>query len=266
MAAAGRAVQRACVLVRNVPRTALPDDVRRVSAAASGARIDFLRTPLLQASGDVLLSMADEARAEAYCQRAARAVVGGEALAVDSVRGIADQLCAEEAVARFQRQYQAMPVSMYAALDVIAAEPFHCVVLQNLPLQTTAEKLEKKLRRSYDLVGRPNVPHPLSVRRLTPLGGVPGGARLPSACLGAEAHGPLPSVLALPTYVCILTQHTRIHLRLVPSPPANAGGGHAVSPLVAPDAVHPAKVYRRPRRRPVRDGRTYRVLAYCTVS
>lgn len=102
--------------------------------------------------------------------------------------------------------YASKPHAFYAALDVLVAEPERCVVLRNLPAHTTPDKLEKKLRRSYSLVGEPGVPSPLARGQLLPLAG--NGFRLPSELLVPKGLPVPQSVLKLPSlYVHDLRRH-----------------------------------------------------------
>ncbi|PKI84892.1 hypothetical protein MVES_001260 [Malassezia vespertilionis] len=140
-------IVRSSVLLKNVPRTALPDDVRRLGSA-SGARVDFLRNAALAPCGEALVSFAEPLRAEMYAAQAGRACVGGAALG-------ARLMTQEDVFQKLRTHYASVPSALYAVLDACTAEPFQTVVLRNLPHLTTAAKLEKKLRRSYALLGKP---------------------------------------------------------------------------------------------------------------
>lgn len=105
-------------------------------------------------------------------------------------------------------QYEGRPHTLYMALDALAAEPMRCVLLRNLPLQTTAEKLEKKLRRNYALVGEMGTPTPLVSDSLAPFARNDDGVRLPSELLGLSALPAPNSVLKLPPlYVASARSH-----------------------------------------------------------
>lgn len=129
-----------CALVRRVPYTALPSDVRRVVGAP--VRMDFVRTPAMVPSETVMLEFATEAEARALQKQ--RPCMGGEALHVEC-------LSAAQRHAFLQRHYAHWPSEWLAALDIGASYPMQSVVLRNLPFDTTAEKLEKKLQRNYAL-------------------------------------------------------------------------------------------------------------------
>ena len=108
-----------------------------------------------------------------------------------------------------RKQYEGRPHTLYTALDVLTAEPMRCVLLRNLPLQTTAEKLEKKLRRNYALVGEMGTPTPLVFDSLVPFARNDDGVRSSSELLGLGALPAPNSVLKLPPlYVtsALLTQ------------------------------------------------------------
>ena len=129
-----------CALVRRVPYTALPSDVRRVAGAP--VRIDFVRTHAMVPSEMVMVEYATEAEARALQRQ--RPCIGGEALQVEC-------LSAAQRQAFFQRHYAHWPSEWLAALDIGASYPMQSVVLRHLPFDTTAEKLEKKLQRHYAL-------------------------------------------------------------------------------------------------------------------
>ena len=129
-----------CALVRRVPYTALPSDVRR--AVGAPVRIDFVRTHAMVPSEMVMLEYATEAEVRALQRQ--RPCIGGEALQVEC-------LSAAQRHAFFQRHYAHWPSEWLAALDIGASYPMQSVVLRHLPFDTTAEKLEKKLQRNYAL-------------------------------------------------------------------------------------------------------------------
>ncbi|WFD06006.1 hypothetical protein MVES1_001344 [Malassezia vespertilionis] len=86
----------------------------------------------------------------------------------------------EDVFQKLRTHYASVPSALYAVLDACTAEPFQTVVLRNLPHLTTAAKLEKKLRRSYALLGKPFEVCALRARRLPPLGGGDGPQRVSS--------------------------------------------------------------------------------------
>lgn len=105
--------------------------------------------------------------------------------------------------------YEGRPHALYAALDVLTAEPMRCVLLRNLPLQTTAEKLEKKLRRNYALVGEMGTPTPLVLDDLVPFARNDEAVRLPSELLELGVLRAPNSVLKLPGLYVILHRSHR---------------------------------------------------------
>ena len=113
-------------------------------------------------------------------------------------------------------QYEGRPHTLYMALDALAAEPMRCVLLRNLPLQTTAEKLEKKLRRNYALVGEMGTPTPLVSDSLAPFARNDDGVRLPSELLGLSAL-PAPSACSnFPPCTSLRHAHTGTRPALMP--------------------------------------------------
>ncbi|WFD01751.1 hypothetical protein MOBT1_000427 [Malassezia obtusa] len=187
-----------CVLLRNLPRTALPQDLRRLGAQSGDVRVDFLRTPLLQPTGRAIVSVPRETPPAWTARRLQGTTVGGRAIDASEVRRTLTQLSFDDARALLRAQYASKPPALHTALDVLTAEPERCVLLRNLPMQTTAEKLEKKLRRSYALVGESDEPVPLALDAVRPLANDPEGPRLLSE-LWASQRPPAPrSVLKLP--------------------------------------------------------------------
>lgn len=242
-----------CVLLRNLPRTALPQDLRRLGAQSGDVRVDFLRTPLLQPTGRAIVSVPRETPPAWTARRLQGTTVGGRAIDASEVRRTLTQLSFDDARALLRAQYASKPPALHTALDVLTAEPERCVLLRNLPMQTTAEKLEKKLRRSYALVGESDEPVPLALDAVRPLANDPEGPRLLSE-LWASQRPPAPrSVLKLPAlYVRHLTQACLRNRRLVPGAPPEHRRGHAPRSLVAPAPLYPAKIPRGKCRRPVR--------------
>lgn len=190
-----------CVLLRNLPRTALPQDIWRLGGGSAEVRIDVLRTPFLQPSGSAIVTLPSERPPAWAAHRVNAKLTGGREIA-------ASELSLDKARETMRSQYEGRPHTLYMALDALAAEPMRCVLLRNLPLQTTAEKLEKKLRRNYALVGEMGTPTPLVSDSLAPFARNDDGVRLPSELLGLSALPAPNSVLKLPPlYVASARSH-----------------------------------------------------------
>ncbi|WFD36281.1 hypothetical protein MCUN1_003159 [Malassezia cuniculi] len=128
------------VALSNVPRSVVPPDIHRLAASTS---VDFVRTPQLQPSGTVLVTLADGKAAADFACRSHGLALGGAVLHARQIN-IADGL------SMIRAPYAARP-SVTAALDMIAGHAMRTVLLRGIPPKTTPEKLDKKLRRSYAL-------------------------------------------------------------------------------------------------------------------
>lgn len=137
--------RRCCALLSRLPTTALPVDIKRLENNTVPKNIQFLRTPSLHASGAALTTFADEHDTLRFVKKADRATMGGETITVRP-------LSASEAQLLVQEHYASFPRGIDAVIQAIAFMPLSSVALRNLPHHTTAEKLDKKLRRSYELV------------------------------------------------------------------------------------------------------------------
>lgn len=158
MTPADRAAALLCarvVALSNVPRSAIPSDIYRLAPRAS---VDFLRTPQLQLSGTVLVSLANDVAAADFTRYCNGISLGGADLG-------ARQVSVAEGLALIRAPYAARPAAA-CALDMIAGSRMRAVLLKGIPPKTTPEKLEKKLRRSYVLADdRLEVPPFCGVRR-----------------------------------------------------------------------------------------------------
>lgn len=164
------------VLLRNVPYTAWTVDILRV--AGEVRRINFIRNPALLPTGSVLLEYASGAHAGPQASLKPEPLqdlcIGGE---VVNVEWISD----EQRDAFVQEQYAHWPAETLAAVDIGSSYPMHAVILRNLPLQTTASKLAKKLERSYALGVPSSVDwHVVRTMGFTPLHSIPHVLKLPS--------------------------------------------------------------------------------------
>lgn len=168
-----------CVLLRNLPRTCFPDDLRRLRPEGSGARVDFLRTASLDCTGEALVTLDACRDRQDYARGVAGASIGGQQIE-------AEPLSLADALKKMRSKYASFSAETQVALDIVAAEPFRCVILRNIPPLTTAAKLERKLRRSYDLFGEEGAMAALEVEDLRPIGNAPSGVRIPSALLARE--------------------------------------------------------------------------------
>lgn len=163
---------RLAALLSGLPRTSWPSDVRRWAAPYGDAHVEFLRTPLLDPSGEALVHLGDDGQVRALVQgRAAR--IGGELIHVR-------ELEEDEVSAYVARVYGRRPADQLMALDVAQARPLQSVLLRNAPRQTTAEKLARKLERSYRLAPLPRSAEiPWTRSRLRSDDALPDGPILP---------------------------------------------------------------------------------------
>lgn len=111
---------------------------------------------MLQPSGVAILRFTSEARAQTWSSTRVPLRLGGEEIRTKTIE-------LSDADRREQEHYAGFSPELVSAVDIAAAEPMQTVLLSNLPLQTTAEKLEKKLGRSYALnTGIPECAWPVS--------------------------------------------------------------------------------------------------------
>ncbi|WFD19276.1 hypothetical protein MCAP1_001499 [Malassezia caprae] len=136
--------QRCAAWVTRLPSTALPVDLQRWIRPCEADSVRFLRTPLLLPSGAAVLRFTSEARAQTWSSTTPPARLGGEEIRTKTIE-LSD-------ADRWEKEhYAGFAPELVTAIDIAAAQPMQTVLLSNLPLQTTAEKLEKKLGRSYAL-------------------------------------------------------------------------------------------------------------------
>ncbi|WFD27053.1 hypothetical protein MNAN1_002049 [Malassezia nana] len=135
---------RCAAWVSRLPSTVLPVDLQRWIRPCEADSVHFLRTPMLQPTGSALLRFTSEARAQAWTLASPPARLGGEEIHTET-------LSLKEADARERAHYGGFLPELVSAVDIAAAQPMRSVLLNNLPLQTTVDKLEKKLARSYKL-------------------------------------------------------------------------------------------------------------------
>lgn len=183
-----------CVWLTQLPPTALPADLQRLGLAGGErtpgkSHVAFLRTPLLEPTGTALVLLPSDADAQQYAQHASGSVLGGEEVH-------ARELSVAEGVRRLYSHHAHLPRDMRLPMDLIAADAMQVVLLRGMPLLTTAEKLEKKLRRSYALAGAADTriaftPAPVTALRVAE------AERRQSTALGAPLTN-APAVLKLP--------------------------------------------------------------------
>lgn len=99
---------------------------------------------MLQPTGSALLRFTSEARAQTWTSASPPARLGGEEIHTET-------LALKEADARERAHYGGFLPELVSVVDIATAQPMRSVLLNNLPLQTTVDKLEKKLARSYTL-------------------------------------------------------------------------------------------------------------------
>lgn len=99
---------------------------------------------MLQPTGAAILRFTSEAHAQTWSTAQPPARLGGEEIRTQAIT-------LEEADLREKEHYKSFAPELVSAVDLAAAQPMQSVLLNNLPLQTTAEKLGKKLDRSYAL-------------------------------------------------------------------------------------------------------------------
>ncbi|WFD30038.1 hypothetical protein MSPP1_001051 [Malassezia sp. CBS 17886] len=158
------------VLLGHLPSSVLPGDILRTAGGAVPLRMDVLRTPTLHASEDT-------------------GHYGTFALSEADAAG------------RLRMHYARHPKELLSALDTIAAEPLRTAVLRNLPPQTTAAKLDRKLRRSYNLAGEDAQTAPVDTASLGPLGGARRLSSILARVADIDEHIPtadFPNVVQLP--------------------------------------------------------------------
>lgn len=80
---------RRCVLISQLPRTALPDDVRRLGDRGALAGLEFFRTPHLAPTGSALALVAPGVDARGFAAAAHARLLGGQRLTARTVRGAA---------------------------------------------------------------------------------------------------------------------------------------------------------------------------------
>ena len=160
-----------------MPSTVLPADIQRWIRPCECDSVRFLRTPMLQPSGAAVLRFTSEARAQTWCSTQPPARLGGEEIRTQTVD-------LEDADLREREHYAGFSPELVSVVDIAAAQPMQAVLLSNLPLQTTADKLEKKLDRSYAL----NASMPKCTWPISRLVGAPIPSTVPAVWKLPPAH------------------------------------------------------------------------------
>lgn len=139
--------QPTTAVLSRLPKTCWPSDIFHQAPAAQTIR--FVRTPSLHPSGQAVVHFATSTEAQAWANVASSVRIGGEPISAT--------LYDTDQLASYVREmYARVPRDVVAVMDMIAAEPMHSVLLRNIPFHTTADKLTKKLQRSYSLAPTKN--------------------------------------------------------------------------------------------------------------